>query len=369
MKINFVTFSHKLTGGTRVIMEVINALSERGHEVRLITFGKPEDLKWINLQAEVHYLRRSLLQKITGFLYRQAFGFQPWPEEETRKILKALAPTDINVGTISYSGFAVHRAESGVAFHYFMHYEPLVREDWGKKKIIEQAYYLPTAKIANSSWLAKQIKDHAGQDVAGLVFPAIDHAIFYPRFPKTTLTKSKKIRIVSLAKYKWWKGTPDALKAVQLVRDAGYDIEFQMFGNFDPKTLPAEVRNIDFTFVGSKKDNGLAEFYSQADILISTSFFESFPLPQLEAMACGTPVVTTKYGTEDYAFDHQNALVVEPKNPEQVAAAIIELIKNPELYKRFSEAGIKTAKNFTWQAAGLQLEKIFEKALAASKNG
>jgi glycosyltransferase involved in cell wall biosynthesis len=60
---------------------------------------------------------------------------------------------------------------------------------------------------------------------------------------------------------------------------------------------------------------------------------------------------------------------VEPKNPEQVAAAIIELIKNPELYKRFSEAGIKTAKNFTWQAAGLQLEKIFEKALAASKNG
>jgi len=364
MKINFIAFGHKLTGGTRVIMEIINGLANRGHNVNLITIGKPSDLDWIDLKANVYYANRTFLEKVFGFMYRKVFGFQPWPEEETRKILKIMPEADINVGTISYSSYAVHRAEKGLPFHYFMHYEPLVREEGEKKKIIEEAYYMPTKKIVNSTWLVNQIKERTGQDVVGLVFPALDHKIFYPRKEKQALSKDRRIKIVSLAKYKWWKGTPDALRAIQIVRNAGYDIEFLMFGNFDPKTLPEDVKHIDFKFVGSKKDNELAEFYSDADILISASFFESFPLPPLEAMACGTPVVTTRFGTEDYAFDHQNSLVVEPKKPDQLAKAVIELIDNGSLYTKFIKEGIKTARQFTWDKATDQIEEIFLKCLS-----
>jgi glycosyltransferase involved in cell wall biosynthesis len=271
---------------------------------------------------------------------------------------------DINVATISYSGYAVSRSQKGVPFHYYMHYEPLVREEGYKKKIIEESYYLPTQKIVNSSWLSEQIKERTGQDVVGLVFPAIDHNIFYPRKEKPAERKGQKIKIVSLAKYKWWKGLPDALKAIQMVRNRGYDVDFQTFGGrFDKNTLPEEVRDIAFTFVGSKVNDQLAEFYSDADILISASYFESFPLPPIEAMACGTPVVTTVYGTEDYAFNRKNALVVEPKKPEEMAEAIIELIENEPLYNQLREEGIKTAKSFSWEKAADKMEEFFKESL------
>ncbi len=328
----------------------------------LVTFGSPEDLKWIDLRAKVYYANRSLPQKISGYLYRRAFGFQPWPEEETRQLLKVMPDCDVNVATISYSAYAVSRSRKGVPFHYYMHYEPLVREEGYKKRIIEESYYLPTKKITSSSWLSQQIKERVGQEAAGLVFPAIDHKIFYPRKEKIMERKGRKIKIVSLAKYKWWKGLPDALKAIQIVRDRGYDIDFQTFGAaLNRNTLPKEVRNIKFTFIGSKINEQLAEFYSDADILISASYFESFPLPPLEAMACGTPVVTTVYGTEDYAFDRKNAMVVEPKKPEQIAEAIIELIENDALYNQLREEGIKTAKSFTWERAAEEIERIFRK--------
>jgi len=358
MKINFITFSSKLTGGTRVVMEMINALAKRGHKVNLVSLGSPDDLQWIKLSARTYFVRRSLLEKICGFLYRKVFGFQPFPEEETRKILKILPNADVNIATISYSAFAAVRAPYGVPFHYFMHYEPLVREEGYKKKIIEESYYLPTKKIANSTWLARQIEEKTGGVVTGVVFPAIDHRIFYPRRKKDPLNKNRRIKIVSLAKYKWWKGTPDALRVVQMVRDAGYNVEFSMFGNFDPKTLPDDLKDVPFNFVGFKKDNELADFYSNADILISTSYFESFPLPQLEAMACGTPVITTRYGTEDYAFSEENSLVVEPRKPEEMAKAIIRLINDPELYLKISLEGIKTAKNFTWENSAERMETI-----------
>lgn len=364
MKINFVIFGTRLTGGTRFVMEIINALAARSHEMSLLSFGRPKDLKWINLKAKTIWANRSLPQKIFGFLYRKAFGFQPFPEEETRQLIKLMPDCDINVATISYSGFAVVRSGKGIPFQYYMHYEPLVREPGYKRKIIEECYYLPTRKITNSSWLTKQIKERTGQKAVGLVFPAVDHKIFLKTKEKQPDLKNRKIKIVSLAKYKWWKGLPDALKAIKMVRDEGYDVDFLTFGNaFDKNTLPQEVRNIDFSFVGSKVNEQLAEFYNDADILISASYFESFPLPPLEAMACGTPVVTTVYGTEDYAFDHKNALVVEPKKPEKMAEAIIELIENEELYNRLREEGIKTAKTFTWEKVAEQIENIFLKAL------
>lgn len=361
MRINFLALGMRLTGGTRVIAEIINHLAERGHEVCLVTSGSINDLKWVNLKAKVVFANRTFPQKLFGYFYRQVFSFQPFPEEETRRLLKAMPASDINIATISYSGFAAARSPKGTPFHYYMHYEPLVREDGYKKKIIEESYFLPTVKIANSSWLAAMIKEKTGQEVAGLVFPAIDHKIFYAKNKKGEINKNGKITIAGFAKYKKWKGLTESLMAIKILRDKGYNINFITFGNaFDKKMLPPEVRGVEFTFSGSKINESLADFYRGADIYISSSYFESFPLPPLEAMACGTPVVTTVFGTEDYAINRQTAMVVKPKNPEQMAQAIVELIENKDLYQRLSERGIEAAKKFTWQAAAEQMENILK---------
>lgn len=361
MNVNFILPTTKLTGGIRVAIEIANGLSERGHNVNVVSFGNPSDLNWIHPKFKTLYITRTFAEKIAGYCFRKVFGFQCWPEEETRKLLKLLPQSDINIATMSYTGFAAHRSRHGRPYHYFMHYEPLVREEGYKKKIIEESYFLPTTKIANSTWLAQVIKKETGQDVAGLVFPAIDHNVFFARKKeKKTINKNGEITIVSLAKYKKWKGLDDALKAVEIVRKRGYNVHFRTFGGqFNQSMLPNDVQGIEFDHVGPKMNDELAQFYSNADILISASHFESFPLPQIEAMACGTPVVTTRYGTEDYALDHKTALVVEPRNPTQMADAIIELIENRVLYEKLAEEGQKIAKTFTWEKSADQMERIF----------
>jgi len=84
-------------------------------------------------------------------------------------------------------------------------------------------------------------------------------------------------------------------------------------------------------------------------------------------MACGTAVITTKLGTEDYAYDCENALVIPPKQPEVLADAIIKLIEQPELAKHLATNGIETACNFTWHKATNRLEEIINKVIAADK--
>ena len=369
MRINFVTFSCNLTGGNRVVAELVNGLSDLGHEVTWVTLGTPEDLSWIRLRARVVHVRRTLSEKVAGFLYRIVFGFQPFPEEETRKILAVLPDADANVATISYSGFAVHRSPSGVPLQYFMHFEPYVREEGYKKRVIAENYYLPNRIIVNSTWLADTIGKETGRmsDSVKCVFPAIDHDIFTAQQPKTPPRKDGQIKIVSLAKHKWWKGFPDALRAVKLLRERGYNIEFQAFGGFlSSDMLPEDVRDVAFTYAGRKADAELARFYREADILLSASYFESFPLPPIEAMACGVPVVTTRYGTEDYALHRENAYVTEPKNPEALADGLAYLIENPDFYTQCSRRGMETAREFTWQRAAREMEQVITDAIATS---
>ena len=63
----------------------------------------------------------------------------------------------------------------------------------------------------------------------------------------------------------------------------------------------------------------------------------------------------------------ENSLVVEPQKPDDMAKAIIRLIETPELYTKFTENGIKTAKQFTWENAAEQMEKIFAESLNISR--
>jgi glycosyltransferase involved in cell wall biosynthesis len=117
-------------------------------------------------------------------------------------------------------------------------------------------------------------------------------------------------------------------------------------------------------------DDQLAELYSTSDIQITFSTAESFPLPPLEAMACGSATITTPYGSEDYAVDGFNALIVEPNNIEMLADKIRILIEDIDLRQKLIENGFKTASKFNYPEQTRLLVEQFKQALNqnASKN-
>jgi glycosyltransferase involved in cell wall biosynthesis len=71
----------------------------------------------------------------------------------------------------------------------------------------------------------------------------------------------------------------------------------------------------------------LAKLYSLADVFLYTSYAESFGLPPLEAMACGTPVVMSdNKGSRDYAISNFNTLISQPGDVNSLANNLLKVL-------------------------------------------
>jgi glycosyltransferase involved in cell wall biosynthesis len=358
MKINYTMFGTGLSGGVRVLFEIANGLVDRGHQVTFTILGNKNDCSWFPLKAEVKCVPISSPGKLINYGLRRFFDINLYPHSEIKQLAREIPICDINVATLCFTAFSVFTNGNGVPFYHMQHYEPLFFTDRYLKKLAEETYYLPLNKIANSIWLKNQMKEKYGYDIP-VINPAIRHNTFYPR---EVGKDTKKIRVLCFGKQIRWKGFLEALKAMEFVMKKRDDVEFIAFG----MDKPAYKSNIPYRFVEAPSDDELAELYSSANVMICPSWYESFPLFPLEAMACGAPIVTTPYGTEDYAFHERNCLVVPPRNPKALADAVLRLIGDEELTERLKKEGIKTAKQFTWDKTINKVEKLFENALLDS---
>lgn len=110
----------------------------------------------------------------------------------------------------------------------------------------------------------------------------------------------------------------------------------------------ARVRVLGFAPV-----EDLPSWYNAADLFVFPSLYEGFGLPPLEAMACGTPVVTSNTSSLPEVVGDA-ALTVAPTDTVALAAAMGRLLGDPELSASLRAAGLARAATFTWErtAAG-----------------
>ena len=115
----------------------------------------------------------------------------------------------------------------------------------------------------------------------------------------------------------------------------------------------------DIIFTGIIPNNQLPQFYTNADIFVFVSKYESFGIPIIEAMSCGTPVVTSSVFSMPEAAGGC-ALLADPSDSQDIANKIYELIKNQELRNNLIEKGKKHTKNFSWRKTAEQTLKVFK---------
>jgi glycosyltransferase involved in cell wall biosynthesis len=116
-------------------------------------------------------------------------------------------------------------------------------------------------------------------------------------------------------------------------------------------------------FVGFVPREVLVALYNLADLLVLPSLYEGFGLPLIEAMACGTPVLTSASGSlAEIAGDAADFL--EPTSVSSIAAAIEKLLADPARRDELRSRGLQRAAGFSWAATARQTRHLYARIAA-----
>jgi glycosyltransferase involved in cell wall biosynthesis len=118
----------------------------------------------------------------------------------------------------------------------------------------------------------------------------------------------------------------------------------------------------DVRFFGFVPHETLAALYRMATVFAFPSLYEGFGLPPLEAMACGTPVVTSRISSLPEVVG-DGALLVDPYSEQEIAHAIARLLDDEDLRRRLVERGLERAASFSWERSVRQIHAGYLKAL------
>ena len=113
-------------------------------------------------------------------------------------------------------------------------------------------------------------------------------------------------------------------------------------------------------------NSDLPYIYNAAFAFLYTSLRESFGIPLLEAMACGTPVITSNTSSMPEIGSH-DAILVNPESVEEITAMMLRLETDSAFYQRQKEVGLERAKLFSWKKTAEQLLEVYEAVYQESK--
>ena len=112
----------------------------------------------------------------------------------------------------------------------------------------------------------------------------------------------------------------------------------------------------------------LRALYSLATCFLFPSLYEGFGLPPLEAMACGTPVVTSDRGAPGEVCGG-GAVLVDPDDPGAIGGALERLFEDQEYWEQVRERGLKHASGFGWERSARQVLQGYAMALGEERGG
>lgn len=117
----------------------------------------------------------------------------------------------------------------------------------------------------------------------------------------------------------------------------------RLFDAIDKLNLRKEV-----IFTGYVSEEDLPALYNSADLFVYPSLYEGFGFPPLEAMACGTPVITSNTSSLPEVAGN-GGIMVDPFDIDGLAKAMYEVLTNEGLREELRKRGLKRTKLFTWE--------------------
>ena len=178
----------------------------------------------------------------------------------------------------------------------------------------------------------------------------IDEPGYFFFLGNTDPKKNTERTLIAYSKYLEMSDVKRKLLMADL--DRGYldeIIDRNDIGNIrDHIVMPGYIKNADLPYI-----------YNNAFAFLYTSLRESFGIPLLEAMACGTPVITSNTSSMP-EIGGPDVIMVNPLNVNEITEKMLLLEKDKALYQKQKDIGIIRAQQFSWEYTAEQLLTVYE---------
>jgi len=154
---------------------------------------------------------------------------------------------------------------------------------------------------------------------------------------------------------------PNERPPLMLVGGKGWLYD-EIFARVEALNLSNEVH-----FVGYVPAEELPFWYNAADLFAYPSLYEGFGLPPLEAMACGTAVVSSTSSSLPEVVG-QAGLLVDPTDTEAFTAAMEQVLSDKNVREQMQAAGLEQARSFSWQRTAQRTVQSYWRALAPGED-
>ncbi|MFO8101490.1 MAG: glycosyltransferase [Dehalococcoidia bacterium] len=223
----------------------------------------------------------------------------------------------------------------------------------------------------------KELYDFDADNIV-VIEPGTDIHTFHPLAPgeKETEISLPPKYIFCISRIDSNKGHDMLLRAFDITRKEVPDVDLVIGGGSPhPKQRELDIKAgmqgiVDecgmaerVHIIGYVPDELMAPYYRQAQLFALPSLFEPFGMTTTEAMACGTPVVASRFGGIRTVINSgENGILVDPTDAEEFAAAMIELLKDREKAERIGEAGAQTVRDhLSWEAIARRHLEFYER--------
>lgn len=348
MRITFLLPCDNLSGGCRVVAIYAQQLLARGHQVLVITCA-PDRL---SPREMVRAVRAGDWQRVRQHIKPPPghIALSGVPHQTLSHVGAISADdvpeADVVIATWWETALWMHDMpdSKGRKVHLIQGYEIWLDPD--ARAPVHAALRLPNQKIAISSDLKQTIERALGPLDIQLVPNAVDLQQFTaaPRGKQATPTVGFVYAHAAI------KGADICARACELARPQLPDLKVIAFGADQPapeRPLPSQT---DYFYRPAQAQ--LKDLYSRCDVWLFGSRLDSFGLPILEAMACGTPVVAVPVGAaQELLGDGTGVLVAKESAPEMAAAIVALCQQSDEAWRARSQRAHHKAHSYSWSDA------------------
>lgn len=356
MRITFISPSLNMGGGTRVISIYAKALEEMGHDITIISHLE-----------EKYSFKKKLKSLIKGkgwpkrkarCMYFDGLNLNHHFLSKNQPIIDSNVPdADIVIATWWETAEWVNKlaANKGAKVYFVQGHEIFSHLPVERCKA---SYKFPMHKIVISKWLEKIMREDYGDSKTDLVLNSVDHSQFF----SPVRHKQAKPTVGFLYHKGIYKGVDVTLAVIKILRKDFPELRVISFGSVIPHSGDEFDERIEFHHLPHQ--DKIRYIYAQCDVWITASISEGFNLPAMEAMACRTPVVSTKVGwPEEAIITGKNGVLTDVGDVTALADGVkrILLLSNKD-WATMSEHAYKTVNTSTWENSALLFEKALKNA-------